>query len=80
MKRLLFIILWTVGLIPVAFILFMGLGVLLGLAGAASWKLTTLELIGRMLAFGITGIPLTGMLLGILGILPGTKRKSVGNQ
>jgi hypothetical protein len=58
----------------VAAVLFVITCALLGLAGGAAWNLTVLGVLGKGLVFGITCIPLTTLIFGILGVLPGTKK------
>ena len=74
MKRVTFIILWTIAF-AVLTLLVGGLSfALLGRAGAESWNQDTIVKIGVSWSVIFFGMPVLGLVLGLLGKLPGTKR------
>jgi len=79
MKRPIFIILWTAGFAALALIIGCLGFALLGFVGMATWKEATVVLVGRGWSAIAFGVPVVGLLLGLLGKLPGTGRiKSQG--
>ena len=66
-------ILWAAVFAAVTFIAEMLIYALLGFAGIASWKHSTVVLIGRGLSLLLFGMPLVALVLGLRGLLPGTR-------
>ena len=75
MKRKIVIsVLWAVAFAAVGFLGEMVIYAILGLAGVASWKPSTVVFIGRGLSFLFFGMPVLGLILGLRGVLPGTRQ------
>jgi hypothetical protein len=74
MKRAIFIILWSVGFAVLTLVVGMLSFGLLGSAGMASWRESTILVIGRSWSVIFFGMPVLGLVLGLLGKLPGTTR------
>ena len=74
MKKIMFVILWTVAFAVLGFIAAMIYFCILGNAGMASWSQAACLRAGMSSAVLFYGIPLLGLILGLCGKLPGTKR------
>ena len=74
MKRVIFIVLWTVMFFVITFIAGMVSFGLFSFAGIESWKQSTIVFFGRSWSVMIFGVPVLGLVLGLFGKLPGTKR------
>lgn len=78
MKRILLIVLWPVAFWVVTMIVGMfGFG-LLGLAGVESWDASWLLAIGFTWSWIFIGMPILGLVLALLGKLPGTRKVKKG--
>ncbi len=76
-KKVFFTVLWTAVFAGVTLIAGMvGFG-LLGLAGLAAWKGSTVVFIGKTWSLVLFAMPVLGLILSLFGVLPGThcKRK-----
>jgi hypothetical protein len=74
MKRAVFIILWSVGFAGLTLVVGMLSFGLLGIAGMASWRESRILVIGRSWSVILFGMPVLGLILGLLGKLQGTTR------
>lgn len=77
-RRIIFSLLWAAVFAAVTFIAEMLMYALLGFAGIASWKQSTVVLIGRGLSLLLLVTPLAGLILGLRGLLPGTRQHTAG--
>ena len=74
MKRATFIILWTIAFAVLTLLVGGLVFALLGRAGAESWSQATIVKLGMSWSVIFFGMPVLGLILGLLGKLPGTKR------
>ena len=74
-KKIAFTALWTITFGMVTFIAGMIGFAVLGFAGMASWKESTVVLIGRSWSFVFFTMPVLGLILSLFGVLPGTRTK-----
>jgi len=75
-RRIIFSILWAAAFCAAALLVGMlALGIV-GLAGMASLGQTTVVFIGRCWSLFLFGMPVLGVILGLRGLLPGTRRST----
>ena len=74
-KKILFSILWAAVFAAVTFVVEVIIYAALASAGFANWKHSTVVLIGRFLYYLFFAVPLLGLILGLRGVLPGTKSR-----
>lgn len=75
MKRVVFIILWTIAFGVLGFAAYMGVFVGMALAhvNMSAWNPSTVSRFGKFLSLFVSAIPLLGIFLGFYGKLPGTR-------
>ena len=74
-RKVLFTVMWTIVFAVITFIAGMVGFAVLSFAGIASWKESTVVLIGRTWSVVFFTIPVLGLVLSLLGVLPGTRNK-----
>jgi hypothetical protein len=74
MERILFIVIWFFTFAFLAGIISILLAVGFSIAGLDSWSDFLMD---KLLRFIIPAAPITGLILGLLGYLPGTKEQKV---
>ena len=76
MKKILFSILWAGIFAALTFIAEVVTYAVLAAIGFTSWKQSTVVLIGRSLYYLFFAMPLLGLILGLRGVLPGTRSRN----
>jgi uncharacterized membrane protein YtjA (UPF0391 family) len=75
-RKIIFSLLWAVVFAVITFLSEMLIGAILGFAGIASWKESTVVFIGRTLSFLFFVMPVVGLVLGLVDLLPGTRHRT----
>jgi len=79
MRKTIFIVLWVIDFFVVGYVLFIGFGAAIAIfipsrAEAEAWMRGRMMLIG-LVDFVAHGLPVLGLILGICGLLPGTRSR-----
>ena len=75
-RKIIFSVLWAGAFALAALLMNMVLFAILGFAGIASRKQPTAVLIGRCLSYFSFTMPVIGLILGLRGLLPGTRKQN----
>ena len=75
-RKIIFSVLWAIAFGAATLLVEMVIYAILGFAGIASWKESTVVLIGVSLSLLFFAMPILGLVFGLCGALPGTKRRA----